>query len=244
MSWRKNADIREEMGNLERDTMKKYMFAGLLAVMVMASGEMKAQESLIEIVTNANAERTDEQKIEALKQALSNGAAINEKYGCGWTAFLQAVAGGYIEIAKFLLQQGAELYVKDNSDNNALLYTAYCCGGSGALEFLIKRGLDVNSQNFYGFTALHYAIKYQRWGSAKTLIENKADVNKKDKKGNTPLHFAAKLEDEGEYAEGLEHVKLLVDNGAKINEKNNKGQTALDIANLKKRLKIATYLKE
>jgi len=59
------------------------------------------------------------------------------------------------------------------------------------VEFLIKRGADVNAKTDAGFVALFWAARYGHEKVAKVLIDNGADVNAKDKDGMTALKWAS-----------------------------------------------------
>lgn len=53
------------------------------------------------------------------------------------------------------------------------------------IEELINNGVDVNIQDNYERTPLHYAKNYD---VAKLLLEHDADVNAQDGHDDTPLH--------------------------------------------------------
>ena len=50
----------------------------------------------------------------------------------------------------------------------------------------ISEGVDLDAQNLYGSTPLHYAVHIHP-KAAQILIDNSADVNVRDKQGRTPL---------------------------------------------------------
>ncbi|XP_029472192.1 ankyrin-3-like [Rhinatrema bivittatum] len=55
----------------------------------------------------------------------------------------------------------------------------------------IQQGTDVNSQDQYGNTALHYAAHAGKLDMVRLLLTNEANIISKNKSGLTPLHFAA-----------------------------------------------------
>lgn len=79
------------------------------------------------------------------------------------------------------------------------------------IKLLLKGGADVNFQNKYGMTALHFASDYK---TAKLLLRNGADPNIQNINGNTPLFWIMCMD----YSQ---IIKLLLANGAKLKFNNN-----------------------
>ena len=90
---------------------------------------------------------------------------------------------------------------------------------------LITSGIDVNTQDKSGWTALMRAVGWDEHGTEmmRLLVDAKADVNKQDKKGLTALMMATMYG--GEHCAGM--VRLLLDAGAHTNTQNKFGRTAL-----------------
>lgn len=90
------------------------------------------------------------------------------------------------------------------------------------VEFLLKKGAAITTENYQGETALHFATQFDHRATVALLLDLGADITAKNKKGWTPLHFAA--------LEGYTTmVELLLKEGADITEKQNEGLTALHL---------------
>ncbi|KMT65495.1 ankyrin repeat domain-containing protein [Catenovulum maritimum] len=70
------------------------------------------------------------------------------------------------------------------------LHEAAIRGDIEKVQRILKQGVDVDSLNSQGATALHWAAFKGQKGVAKLLIEQGADVNAKTTKGSTPLRLA------------------------------------------------------
>ena len=92
------------------------------------------------------------------------------------------------------------------------------------MKELLSTGLDINSQDSFGTTALHNASTNGNLECVKFLIENGCKFLKNDS-GNTPLHRAVLLEHFDivkELLNGFDDIDVL--------DKNAFGKSALDIA--------------
>ena len=180
--------------------------------------------------------------IEKIKFLIENGADVNHRvyhedghyesdddihgfnYGCncGRTALIYAVNGGHVETVKLLIENGADVNVRDCSDMNLLMYLyntniyAYTPSPTdeeiiAIAELLIENGVDVNATDKYGQTVLKYAVNYKakNYEAISFLIENGADVNAIDESGQTVLDYAKKEE-----YDNYRLISLLVNNGA------------------------------
>lgn len=88
------------------------------------------------------------------------------------------------------------------------------------ITMLTAAGINANTQNIYGYSALHYA-KHPLVIAA--LIQAGANKNARDYYGNTPLH--KHVEERNKQA-----VKALIQHGADIDAYNDCGQTPLYLA--------------
>lgn len=86
---------------------------------------------------------------------------------------------------------------------------------------MVRKGIDVNSQNGNGESPLHYACLSGNISIVKLLLQSGAKVNIRTEKGDAPLHWAVMNGD-------TELVKRLMDNGADASIKGRNG-TIYDI---------------
>ncbi|MGN1308837.1 MAG: ankyrin repeat domain-containing protein, partial [Akkermansia sp.] len=121
-------------------------------------------------------------------------------------ALMSAAEAGRSDFARLLLEHGADINAKDNSDKTALMYAAGWVSTEREYyisEILLEKGSDVNV--------------------SKILLEKGADVNAKDSSGQTALMFASSKKH-------VDLVELLLEKSADVRIKNNSGKTALRLA--------------
>ncbi|KAI9254536.1 ankyrin repeat-containing domain protein [Phascolomyces articulosus] len=94
----------------------------------------------------------------------------------------------------------------------------WIAAGDGQLDRvqeLIESGVDVNSHDEYGYTALHAAVSYNQKEILEYLLEKGGNVNIEDFEKDTPLYVA----------ETVEMARFLLDKGADPKHKNAEGVT-------------------
>ena len=184
------------------------------------------QQRLVSVVTKAPADSTtlptdEEREIQRIKQMIQNSPDLINAGEGGITPLGKAAAAGWIEVATYLLDHGADV----NAGEVTALNRAAVAGNRAMVELLLSRGSEVNSKNgFYsGQTPLHIAANKNFQAVVEVLLANKADVNMQDGSGNTPLRFAA-------VNAHAKIVKMLLAAGANPNVQNKSGQTPLNAA--------------
>jgi ankyrin repeat protein len=110
-------------------------------------------------------------------------------------------------------------------------------GNRGHAELFIKAGMDINSRDKDGSTALMVASERGDVQMAQLLIQNGADVNAKNIDGYTALMYIA-------YKGNLEIAELLIKNKADVNARDKDGWTALRYASIQGRHDIIALLKK
>ena len=96
---------------------------------------------------------------------------------------------------------------------------------------------DVNEQDVYGWSNLHWSTFFGKYGQCQDLLSAGADVNLPDEHGFTPLFVAARRGN-------FEISKLLLHYGADVQRRNYVGKTALDMATEKSFSNIEKLLKK
>ena len=141
----------------------------------------------------------------------------------GWTPLFLAVIENRLDVAKRLIDLGADVNAKGASGWTPL-HLAGQLNSLDMAKLLIDHGADVNEKRNLGWTPLLWAAGNENsLDMAKLLIDHGADVNAKNKWGYTPLHSAAS-------GNSLDMAKLLIKHGADVNATDNDGNTPLDHA--------------
>jgi cytohesin len=139
-----------------------------------------------------------------------------------------AAVRGHTTIAKWLINQGAEINWRTDGDDDSALQQATWRGYEEIVRLLIdtEADLEFGSGECYG-TALHRAVWQGHKGIVKMLLKAGADIEAVDNTDETPLAFAAKRGH-------LELAQLLLDAGARVdgNGKRTPLQTAIWVGNV------------
>ena len=135
------------------------------------------------------------------------------------TPLLLASIHGQTEIARFLIEKGADIHAGDN-ENSTSLHNAAARGHLDIISLLIDNAARVNQCDGNGMTALHFAASYGHPECAELLIEKGANVNAREINGRTPLFFNARQGNK-------EIFQLLLDNGALVDVFNNFNRSPL-----------------
>ena len=142
------------------------------------------------------------------------------------------------DIAKLLIQSGADIHLKNRWGSTALQWAADS-GNLLMVQALIERGADVNAGDDDGLTPLMVAANYEGETYLKmvqTMIKAGAKVNAQDVFGLTALMKAAM----NHFKTGT--VRFLVSSGAEIDSKTKEGYTALMLACKTARTEIIKFL--
>jgi ankyrin repeat protein len=146
-----------------------------------------------------------------VRELIELGANVDESKSSddATTPLLVAAAKGHADVVKLLLKHGANLYAKDDCDNNPL-HVACSKGHVAVVGRLIKSDVDLSLKAGNGATALHLAARKGHDDVVALLLDNDCDIECTDAKGATPLHAACS----GGYEDT---VALLLKRGANPN---------------------------
>lgn len=98
----------------------------------------------------------------------------------------------------------------DDETKELFLRLAAQNGYINLLERLLENGVDIESKNDVGGTALHIAAQFGQEVALKVLLKHNANINSRNIKGNTPIFFAA-------YFGHLTCVQILLEHKPELN---------------------------
>ena len=131
---------------------------------------------------------------------------------------------GDMEIAKLLVENGADVNARSTEFGQAPIVLAMQFGYQDIAMYLLDNGTSIDGCDVLGISHLNWAISANDLAICRELINCGADVNIQDVNGFTALFEAAKSS-----INAKEKIDLLINAGADIHIKNNSGETALDI---------------
>ena len=157
---------------------------------------------------------------------------MNNANDVGWTALHFAARMSQFDIFTYLLENGAELCLKDKH-GQTILHLAAKLGSLKICKLIVEghEGIDINSRDVDGETPIHVAFGKDKLEVVKFLFYNGGDLNSRVssranggwRDGDTPLHTAARKCH-------TEIVKFILVNVVDKNPVNVKGKTPLSMA--------------
>ncbi|KAK7463981.1 hypothetical protein BaRGS_00038021 [Batillaria attramentaria] len=125
-------------------------------------------------------------------QKLASSENINCRDTQGRNSTPLHLAAGYnnVEVAEFLLENGADVNAQDKG-GLIPLHNASSYGHVDIAALLIKFNTCVNAQDRWGFTPLHEAAQKGRTQLCALLLAHGADPTMKNQEGQTPLDLAS-----------------------------------------------------
>jgi ankyrin repeat protein len=166
--------------------------------------------------------------MDSFKIILEKTDDINAQDEDGFTALHYAIDNqSEMKLEKLLTHKDVNVNVKDNGNLTAL-HLASCWKNipMDLFEIILKRSTDINAQNEYGWTALHFAIHKKSDTQVEIMLANrKVYVNIKGNFNITPLHLAARWTDIP-----IDLFKIILKRSTFINARDIYGDTALQIA--------------
>jgi len=156
----------------------------------------------------------------AVQEMLAQGVDIESRDANGRSVLLLATHHNAINVARVLIDVGANVNAMDNITDSPFLYA----GAEGRLEILrmtLAHGADLSSVNRYGGTALIPAAHHGHVETVRELLKTEIDIDHVNNLGWTALLEAIILGDGGPTY--VEIVRLLIEAGAdeNISDENN-----------------------
>ena len=147
-----------------------------------------------------------------------------------------ASLGGHTDLARMLVERGAEVSAR-YKDGRTALHLASLYGHVYVARMLVEGGADVSAKTKHGSTALHFASYHGHVDLSRMLIEYNADVLAQRKDGWAVLHLAS-------LNGHLDLARMLVERGADVSARHKDGWTALHVASLCNHVDLAQVLVE
>lgn len=141
------------------------------------------------------------------------------------TPLMKAVQNNKLEVAQYLLDQGADIEAKDMMSRTALML-AVIDNRIEAVELLLNNGADQNTRCIHKFSIFTRCVKEKHLELMKMLVARGVDVNERDGDKDTALITAAR---DGH----LDIATGLIQAGADIQAVNYRGRSALIDASLR-----------
>lgn len=150
--------------------------------------------------------------LDVVKALLAAKADVNGKNNFGTTALQAALVFKKSEIARYLIEHGANVNFvveKGKSAGTTALSMATQNGDAGIVKLLIQKGAKVNTKDQNGITPLHLAAYFGYVETARILLNAGAEINARDNAGNTPMKIA-------QVRKNMEVYALLKDKGGVV----------------------------
>lgn len=140
-----------------------------------------------------------------------------------------AVRANFLQIAKILLDNKANINELDDTGQTALFHAADY-GSKESVELLLERGINVNHLCHKQSNALMAAVESGYTDCIQFILAKTENINQADSKGNTALHYAINCQIDIDEPEIVTHVELLLKQGSDYTLRNSENQSAMDIA--------------
>ena len=140
----------------------------------------------------------------------------------GHSPLHRACYSGHLELAQWLLDQGADANATSTSGSTPLHGAAFH-GHTDVVRLLIHANADVNIANAFGWIPVLSAAGGLQWENVDILLENGSPMLTVNTDGNTIGHYAA-------YAGNMEMFNRWIEAGGELDQRNEHGRTPLCMA--------------
>ena len=143
--------------------------------------------------------------------------------------FVKCREGNLKEIQKYIGLYPDFIYDRDDEDDDhTCLLLAGSAGNSAVVEYLIRKGADINAINKEHSNLLHVTAFAGNLELVRFLVDDKGfDINKQNITDATPLHYAV-------FWAKKDIVEFLINKGANLYLKDKLGDTPYQLSNSKR----------
>jgi ankyrin repeat protein len=142
---------------------------------------------------------------------------INDPVSQGFTALHLATRRKLADVAQFLIENGADVDVRDDQGETAL-HVAARRGSIPIVQSLLRHGADVNARDKHGDRPILAATSHCHPEIVRTLLQSGADTNGISSMGRTLVHEAVlpRSRSQAFETERLAILQMLVEHGLSI----------------------------
>ena len=151
---------------------------------------------------------------------------INARGGQMVAPLVAALRGKHFQVADLLHRSGADVDVRDISEDTPLCI-ACNTGALDVVQWLLNHGANVNTPNKWSWAPLHSAVDQGHLQILQTLIDHNADIHFRTQLGKSPLHLAASPLVKRDH---VNMMQVLLDQGADPNARDNDNCTPLHLS--------------
>lgn len=188
--------------------MKKRIFFIILFTQITFS--LAAESQIVEAAKNGD--------FQTVKSILAQDPSkLNETDEDNFTALHWACMRAHWDVAKYLIEKGADLNVVGGDGGTQINWAAHH-DNLKIIKLMVEKGAKLNNRNIWGMTELHTAVWRGCIDVAEYLLAQGSDPNIKTNEGWTVMHMA--------YRSGHDNViEMLKKRGLSMTEKDNMGRT-------------------
>ena len=162
---------------------------------------------------------------------------MNEQDKYGQTPLIHALVEKKTGAAKFFIESGADITLRDLDGFDAFLWAVYQ-GNLEIIGLLLDKKADIESRSTSGWTSLMYAVSNGDHKAINLLLDKGANIEARDSLGWTPLMQTIHATD------SVNTARLLIQRGADLNAKDKESKTPLILAMQNGNYKLADELKK
>lgn len=214
----KMTNVKRESGKLVK--IRKHLDA--LEKSQTSQKQLLKYLSVQEQLSDDLASRAQQGDLHACRDLIRRGAVVNEVDAAGFLPLHYACSGGFLEVAKLLLEFGSDCssYLTGCSP----LVIAAKHGHAALVELLVSFGCSVEDSGAAGTPPLVAASSCNQLAAMRALLQLGASLDASDVEGNSALHVSAKTE------HSAAAIRLLLRSGADPKLLNLQGVTPITVS--------------